>query len=242
MWNPRRNFLMAMMAFLVQVPAVWGSLEARLPTTLKWNAGPIALLQTSSVQRELKLGERQQQFIREWLAETNFRILQDAMQRQNELMELGQVESFGNVMHQLRMERATQAYQELDGILNLAQIHRLQEIDMQVAGLEAFMDRDIHPKFSIEDKQREHLRIIQQVYLSRLADLRHRYDVQSSNELQGKRKEDYERDVRKAHDAALIAFFRTFTEDQRRTYCEICGNALNVGKLRRELEAVIHGA
>ncbi len=231
-----RAFQWLAMAIVGWIPALCMAQDTQTWYTVaggKWNTGPVLLLQSSSVVAELKLIPEQKEWLEKWTVRFHLELLRDADRLLNETVQLGQVQQMHKVLNELRIERIESAYAELQPVLTSMQWNRLKQIDIQVAGLDAFERLDIGKNFVFRQDQKQLLESLTRDLQFDVAALRHEFLQKASPNNEDRA--DYEQERREMHDRALLRFFRTFTKEQRRAYSALCGDVFPVQQVHVEL-------
>ena len=194
--------------------------------------GPAQLVNSKTVQKELKIDEDQAGKLKEWAKEWSGKVRE---KMQEALKDVPMEERFQK-MGALMAEMNKDAYKEIGAVLKEDQVKRLKQIEVQVAGSRAFSLPHVKDALKITEEQEEKIRDVGRTSFKEIAELREEYG------LKGFGGPKLEPDKQKEYDSKLAAITKdildktlaTLTDDQKKAYKELTGEVVDVAAIQRE--------
>ncbi len=199
-----------------------------------FGTGPTQLVNSKTVQKELKVTDEQATKLKEWAKEFGAK-QREKMQEAMKDLPMGP-ERFQK-LGELMAESNKEAHKELGTILKEDQVKRLKQIEVQMAGMMAFaMNADVKDALKLTEEQQEKIREAQMASFQERRDLAEEYGVKGF----GGRPQDP--DKAKEYDKKLAAIDKdvmdkalaVLTDDQKKKYKELTGEPVDVSAIRRE--------
>ncbi len=193
--------------------------------------GPAQLVNSKTVQSELKVSEDQAGKLKEWGREFGAK----QREKMRELFQGGNFdrEKFGEIM----AEQTKEAYKEIASVLKPDQVKRLKQIEVQVAGARAFAMPHVQEALKLTDEQKEKVRDIEQSTGKELRELAQEFGL--GGRQKGERPDQAKMEEFRKKSAALSKESMTklegvLTEKQKGDWKELTGTAVDVAKIQSE--------
>jgi Spy/CpxP family protein refolding chaperone len=198
---------------------------------MMFGGGPAQLVNSKTVQKELKVTDEQATKLKEWAKEFG------AKQREK-MQALFQGGGFDREKFaEAQAEMLKEAHKELGTILKEDQVKRLQQIEVQMAGSMALVTNpEVKDALKLTEEQQDKIREVQKASFQERRDLAEEYGVKGF----GARPQDP--DKAKEYDKKLAAIDKdmtdkalaVLTDDQKKKYKELTGEPVDVAAIRRE--------
>jgi Spy/CpxP family protein refolding chaperone len=183
--------------------------ETPAPTPGLRGSNKAELLQNASVQEDLKLSAEQLEQLKKLAREFEDKHKDDIVKARKDK----DIKAF----LRLRQEALEFFSKEMSKVLKDAQLKRLDQIEMQLHGIQALLRPDVQTEMKLTDKQRKELRdILDNV----------RKDVQSAMEsTKGApdKKEEVGRRITQLHKLATEKAFGLLSDDQKKAWTDLVG-------------------
>ncbi|MGO8691722.1 MAG: Spy/CpxP family protein refolding chaperone [Thermoguttaceae bacterium] len=194
--------------------------RGRGPGMMFPGGGLLFLLRNESVQKDLQLTPEQIDKLKE-LGKT----LREGLPERGAFRNLSQEErraKFAELQPKLKA-RGEEIKKKIEAILTTAQLARLKEIRVQVAGPAALADTDVLKALNLTDEQKEKIKGLRQ----QVADLRKEAGKLSREERQQKRAEMMEK-MQKLRDKVLADIVALLTPEQRAQFEKLKGKKIEL--------------
>ena len=193
--------------------------------------GPASLVNSKTVQKELKLDEAQATKLKEWAREFS------AKQREK-MRELFQGGGFDREKFaEMQAKQTEEAYKEIGAVLKEDQVKRLKQIDVQVSGLRAFTMPHVKDALKLTDDQEQKLRDIQQQVGTETRELAQEFGFGKGGK--GERPDPAKMQEFQKKSAAITKDAMTraegvLTDAQKTTWKDLTGESVDVAVIQRE--------
>jgi Spy/CpxP family protein refolding chaperone len=193
--------------------------------------GPTQLINSKTVQQELKIDEEQAGKLKEWAREYGAK----QREKMRELFQGGNIdrEKIGEIM----AEQTKQAYKEIATVLKEDQVKRLKQIDVQVSGTRAFAMPHVQEALKLTDEQKEKIRDLQASSGKEMQELAQEFGF--GRREKGERPDPEKMAEFQKKSAAIAKETMTkvegvLTEAQKGNWKELTGASVDVAKIQAE--------
>ena len=190
-------------------------------------AGPAQLIQSKTVQTELKLTDEQTAKLKEWGAAQQGK-MREAMQGidPSEMRE-----KFPAILAEMR--KTTD--KELGEVLKPEQVKRLKQIEFQMAGLRGLMSPDTAKALDITDEQKEKVQSVMMDVAKDMRDLGEEYGTRGFQPpADADKAKEYAKKSEQITKDATGKVLKVMTDEQKKKYEEMAGAPVDVAKVRTE--------
>ncbi|MFO0851460.1 MAG: hypothetical protein U0871_23315 [Gemmataceae bacterium] len=200
--------------------------------------GPAQLVQSKTVLAEVKATDEQAAKLKEWAKEYGTKQMAKMRETFQELQGLDPME-MRTKMGEIQAKATAEAYKEIGTVLKDEQVKRLKQIDVQFAGMGAFMRTDVRDALKITDDQREKFQTIQMGVFGEMRDLREEYGIQGFGppKLDSAKQKEYDRKLAAITNEAMTKMADALTDDQKKAWKDLTGDKVDVAKIRSEMPA-----
>ena len=192
-----------------------------------FGAGPAQLVQSKTVQSELKLTDEQVAKLKEWGAAQQGK-MRAAMQGidPSEMRE-----KLPAIMAEMR--KTTD--KELGEVLKPEQVKRLKQIEFQMAGLRGLMSPDTAKMLDVTDEQKEKVQAVMQDVNKDMRDLGEEYGVRGFQPpADAAKAKEFAKKSEQITKDATSKVMKVMTDEQKKKYEEMAGAPVDVAKVRTE--------
>jgi hypothetical protein len=193
--------------------------------------GPAQLINSKTVQQELKIDESQAGKLKEWAREFGAK----QREKMRDLFQGGNFdrEKFGEIM----AEQTKEAYKEIAAVLKDEQVKRLKQIDVQVSGTRAFAMPHVQEALKLTDDQKEKIRDLQQASGKEMQELAQEFGF--GRREKGERPDPEKMAEFQKKSAAIAKETMTkiesaLTADQKTAWKDLTGESVDVAKIQAE--------
>jgi hypothetical protein len=203
--------------------------------------GPAQLVNSKTVHQELKVTEEQATKLREWSREFGSK----QMERMREAFTGGQPDR--ERIAEIQAELSKEAWQQVGDVLKEEQVNRLKQIEVQVAGLQAFALPRVKDALKITDDQQEKIRDIQRSSGKEIMELREEFGLKGFGggfggpKLDADKQAEYDRKLAAINKDAMTQVEGVLTDDQKKAWKELTGASVDTAVIRREATPAFGG-
>ena len=201
--------------------------------------GPLALINSKTVQAEIKMTEEQVGQIKDWVKEYMPKMGEMMKEKFAEIPKDQMREKFGEI--QAEMQKTL--YKELGGVLNPDQIKRLKQIDVQFAGLRAFTNAEVVSALKLTDEQKDKLKDANETMQRDMRELRDEYGIKGFNPrpTDAGKAAEFEKKSSALTKETMEKIMGMMTSEQKSTWKELTGAPFDVAKLQAEMRGAGRG-
>lgn len=195
-----------------------------------FGGGPAQLINSKTVQKELKVTEEQAGKLKEWAREFGAK----QREKMQGLFQGGNFdrEKFAEVM----AEQTKEAYKEIAAVLKEDQVKRLKQIEVQVAGARAFALPHVKEALKISDEQAEKIQDIGRSSFKEIAELREEFGLKGFGgpKLEPDKQKEYDKKLAAITKDVMDKTMAALSDEQKKAYKDLTGEAVDVAAIQRE--------
>jgi Spy/CpxP family protein refolding chaperone len=200
--------------------------------------GPAQLVRSKTVKAELKVTDEQASKLDEWAKEFQGKMFE--MMKDSGISKDTPREEMGKKMAEMNAKVTDEAYKQIGTVLKEEQVKRLRQIDVQVAGPNAFTRKDVQDALKPTDEQKAKFREINAAAQKERQELRQEYGIGGRPGGGGGKGPDQAKMAEyNKKSAALDAETMTkisalLTDDQKKEWTGLIGEKVDVAKIQEE--------
>lgn len=200
--------------------------------------GPAQLISSKTVLAEIKATDEQTTKLKEWAKDYSAKQAAKMRETFQELQGLDRQEMMTK-MGEIQAKATAEAYKAISEVLKDDQVKRLKQIDIQFAGMGAFMRADVRDALKITDDQREKFTEVQMGMGREMRDLNEEYGIQGFGppKLDSAKQKEYDRKRAAITSEAMTKLTGLLTDDQKKSWKDLTGDKVDVAKIRSEMPA-----
>ena len=192
-----------------------------------FGGGPAGLVNSKSVMADIKATEEQVEKLKEW-----------AKEYQKESLEFfrGLKDMSKEDIVEKANARTADAWKAVGKVLKEDQVKRLKQIELQVAGVGAFMRPDVAEGLKITDDQKGKMRESMGDMFKDMAALREEFGIKGFGgaKLEADKQKEYDKKAAKLNKEVMDAMAGALTDDQKKKWKEMTGDPIDVQKVQSE--------
>lgn len=204
--------------------------------------GPTGLLRSKTVQDAIKVTEEQKEKLTEWAREFNQRSAEMRKEMMADLQGTPREEMMAKFA-EISAKVNNEAYKELATVLKEDQVKRLKQIDVQVAGLQAFAMPHVREALKITEEQKEKMQEITMSMGREMRDLMEEYGLGGRGQGGGgfpkidpAKMQEMQKKQAVITKEAMDKVMAMMTDEQKTTYKELTGEPVDLEKIRSETQ------
>jgi hypothetical protein len=199
--------------------------------------GPTQLINSKTVQKELKIDEDQANKLKEWAREFGAR----QREKMQALFQGGNTDR--EKIAEAMAEQTKEAYKQIGAILKEDQVKRLRQIEVQVAGSRAFGLPHVKEALKITDEQEEKIRDIGRSSFKEIAELREEYGLKGFGgpKLEPDKQKEYDKKMAAITKDQMDKVMATLSDEQKKAYKDLTGEAVDVAAIQRDSAGQFQG-
>jgi Spy/CpxP family protein refolding chaperone len=202
-----------------------------------FGTGPAQLINSKTVQKELKLTDEQTTKLKDWAKEWGAKAREKMQEALKDVPMEERFQKMGPVMAEINKE----AYKELGSVLKEDQVKRLKQIEVQMGGTFALaMNAEVKDALKLTEEQQEKIQEINRSMFKEMADLREEYGIrfqpgQPPAKLDPDKQKEFDKKSAAITKDTTEKVIATFNDDQKKKYKELTGEPVDVAAIRREM-------
>jgi len=224
-----RSLSKFVLAIVVAAVASFGAQAQRPGGGRQQQPQPIALLVLTNkdLQAELKITDDQKKDLKELMTKA-----EELNKKRAEAMSGGQPDR--TVLQELQKEAQALGDEAKKGAEKLtdAQKKRIKQIDIQRMGLAAFANEDVAKELKVTDDQKKELKTIAEDVQKQMRDLRMEIGGGGGGRLDPEKQAELIKKSKEMTDAATEKVMKLMTDEQKKAYKEMTGDAFDISKLQ----------
>jgi hypothetical protein len=193
--------------------------------------GPTQLINSKTVQQELKIDEGQASKLKEWAREFG------AKQREK-MRDLFQGGNFDREKFaEIQAEMTKEAYKEIATVLKDEQVKRLKQIDVQVSGTRAFAMPHVQEALTLTDDQKDKFRQLQEELGKEMQELGQEFGFgrrEKGERPDPEKMAEFQKKSAAIAKEAMTKSLGVLTADQKTKWKDLTGEAVDVAKIQSE--------
>jgi len=199
--------------------------------------GPAQLINSKTVQGDLKATEEQVTKLKEWAKAW---VTKSEEMRREKMKEVPQEERFQKGAA-IQAEINKEAYTEIGKVLDEKQVKRLKQIELQMAGTRAYSQKDVAEALKITEEQVGKIREIGTASLKDRQELAEEYGISfgkgGGTKLEGDKLKEYQKKSEAINKDVATKTEAVLTDEQKKKFEEMIGEKVDLQKIRTELPA-----
>jgi hypothetical protein len=194
--------------------------------------GPAQLINSKTVQKELKIDEEQAGKLKEWAREFGAKQREKMQEAMKDVPMEERFQKIGAIMAELNKD----AYKEIGSVLKEEQVKRLKQIEVQVAGTRAFALPNVKEALKINEEQAEKIQDISRSSFKEIAELREEFGLKGFGgpQLEPDKQKEYDKKMAGITKDVMDKIMATMSDEQKKTYKDLTGEAVDVATIQRE--------
>ncbi len=201
--------------------------------------GPAQLINSKTVQADLKATEEQVTKLKEWAKGWATKSREMLTEK---LKDVPMEERFQK-MAAVNAEITKIAYEEIGKVLDEKQVKRLKQVELQMAGTRAYSMKDVTDALKITEEQTGKMREIQMASFKDRQELNEEYGIKGfgggggGTKLEGDKAKEYQKKSEAINKDVETKIVAVLTDEQKKKFEEMIGDKIDVAKVRTELPA-----
>lgn len=195
--------------------------------------GPAQLINSKTVQQELKIDEEQAGKLKEWAREYGAK----SRERMQEAFKDVPREQMREKFAEIQAKMSEEAYKEIGTVLKEDQVKRLKQIEVQVSGARAFAMPHVQEALKLTDEQKDKVQQLQEESGKEMQELAQEFGF--GRQAKGERPDPEKMAVFQKKSAAIAKETMTkaeaaLTPEQKAKWKDLTGEAVDVAKIQAE--------
>ena len=195
-----------------------------------FNFGPAQLVMAKAVQEDLKMTDEQVEKVKTWSKEFNDKVGEDRKAKFADFKDKTKEEQ-AEMRAAFTAETNKAAFKALDGVLKPEQVKRLKQIQVQASGMNAYTNPDVVAALKLTDSQKSTIKGVSADYDKDRAEVMKGIGGGKGKQPDPEKFADALKKGDKLRKEAMAKVEETLTDDQKKAWKELTGEAFDTTKL-----------